>query len=128
MADDEYEQIKAARMAELKSQFGGGGGGGMGGADAAQQAEQAKQQEERRQTMVMQVITAEARERLSRIALVKPDKARQVENMILQMATSGRLGGRVTEEQLIKLLEQISEADKKKNRVIVQRRRYDEDD
>jgi hypothetical protein len=45
---------------------------------------------------------------VSRIALVSPDRARQIEAILLRMAQSGQLRGRVTEEQLIDLLEKAS--------------------
>ena len=55
-----------------------------------------------------------------------------MEGMLLQAATSGRLGGKVTEEQLIQMLEQVSsQVEKKATKVTIQRRRYldeDEDD
>jgi len=63
-------------------------------------------------------------------AIVRKEKARAVEDMLLQAATSGRLGGKVTEEQLIQMLEQVSsQVEKKATKVTIQRRRYlDEDD
>lgn len=66
-------------------------------------------------------------------AIVRKEKVRAVEDMLLQAATSGRLGGKVTEEQLIQMLEQVSsQVEKKATKVIIQRRRYlteeDEDD
>ncbi len=45
---------------------------------------------------------------MARIALVKPEKARAVEDMIIRAAQSGQLGGQVDEPKLIQLLEQIS--------------------
>jgi len=45
---------------------------------------------------------------VSRIALVSPERSRQVEAILLRMAQSGQLKGRVTESQLIDLLEQVS--------------------
>lgn len=45
---------------------------------------------------------------VSRIALVSADRARQIEAMLLRLAQSGQLRGRVTEQQLIDLLEQVS--------------------
>jgi programmed cell death protein 5 len=45
--------------------------------------------------MLHAVMQPAARERLARIALVKPDKARGVENMILGAAQRGQLGERV---------------------------------
>lgn len=45
---------------------------------------------------------------VSRIALVSTDRARQIEAMLLRLAQTGQLRGRVTEQQLIDLLEQAS--------------------
>lgn len=46
---------------------------------------------------------------MARISLVKPEKARRVEDMIIHAAQSGQLGGKVNEASLINLLDQISE-------------------
>eukprot|EP00951_Prasinocladus_malaysianus_P041872 scaffold499897_cov36-Prasinocladus_malaysianus.AAC.1 len=110
MADSELEAIRQRRMAELMAQQGEGGYSG-GDPNKQQQEEERKQaEEERRQSMLVSIMTTDARERLSRIALVKPEKARGIENMILQMAQRGQLGGsRISEDQLISMLEQINE-------------------
>lgn len=44
---------------------------------------------------------------VSRIALVSPERAKQIEAILFRMAQSGQLRGRVTETQLIGLLEQV---------------------
>lgn len=44
---------------------------------------------------------------VSRIALVKPQKARAIQDLILRMAQSGQVRQRISEEQLIGLLEQV---------------------
>lgn len=44
---------------------------------------------------------------VARIALVSPERSRQIETILLRMAQSGQLRGRVGEEQLIGLLEQV---------------------
>jgi programmed cell death protein 5 len=44
---------------------------------------------------------------VSRIALVSPDRSKQIESVLLRMAQSGQLRGQVTEKQLIELLEQV---------------------
>ena len=56
----------------------------------------------------------QARERLNRIRIVKEDKARLVEDWLLQNARSGRLTGKVTEQQLIDVLEGINQQTTKK--------------
>ena len=58
-------------------------------------------------------VAVRARRAVSRIAVVKPDRARGVEELLLRMARSGQLQGRVTEPQLIQFLEQISGQEKK---------------
>lgn len=67
---------------------------------------------------------------VARIALVKPDKARGVENMILAAAQRGAIGERVSEERLRGMLEQLSERDGRQSKITIQRRRpmFDEDD
>ena len=42
------------------------------------------------------------------LMLAKPAKGRQVEGAILQMAQTGQLGGKLSEEELIGLLERFS--------------------
>lgn len=56
---------------------------------------------------------------------MKPQKGRQVEDMIIQAAGSGRLGGRVDEPQLIGLLEQIAEHEAKHETKVTILRRHD---
>lgn len=81
--------------------------------------------------MLAACMTPDARERLSRIAIVKPEKARGVENMILGAAQRGALGTKVTEERLVELLEQINEREgAAKPKITIQRRRpnmFDDD-
>ncbi|KAK9809799.1 hypothetical protein WJX73_007795 [Symbiochloris irregularis] len=126
MGDADLEAIRQKRMAELMSQYGmsEGGGGEMTPEARQQKEEQQQAQEEQRQSMLARVLQPSARERLARIALVKPDKARGVESMILQMAQKGALTERVSEERLIAILEQVNEQTgaSTKSRVTIQRR------
>ena len=54
---------------------------------------------------MQQILSDEARIRLGNIAAVKPDKAERLENIILQNAQRGGFSGKVSEAQLIDLLE-----------------------
>lgn len=70
---------------------------------------------------------------MSRIALVSPERSQQIEAVLLRMAQTGQLRGKVTEPQLIELLEQMEEAQSKTNTkkttIVYQRRRdFDDDD
>ncbi|GAM18287.1 hypothetical protein SAMD00019534_014620 [Acytostelium subglobosum LB1] len=87
--------------------------------EAQQKAEQQRREnEERRSHILVQILTPSARERLSRIAMVKGDKARQVEDMIIGAAQSGRLAEKVDDAKLVSLLEQISEKTTKTNIIV----------
>eukprot|EP00270_Netrium_digitus_P021058 TRINITY_DN886_c0_g1_i1.p1 TRINITY_DN886_c0_g1~~TRINITY_DN886_c0_g1_i1.p1 ORF type:complete len:146 (-),score=46.56 TRINITY_DN886_c0_g1_i1:425-829(-) len=133
MDDPELEAIRQRRMEELMAQRGGGAARMPGGAaDGRKQEdeEQRREAEERRQMMLARALSPEARERLARIALVKPEKARGVEDMILRSVQVGQIQEQVSEERLIALLEQINEQTQKSTRVTIQRRRtvLDDDD
>ncbi|KAJ7428033.1 Programmed cell death protein 5 [Willisornis vidua] len=68
---------------------------------------------------------------VSNLALVKPDKAKAVENYLIQMARFGQLAGKVSEQGLIEILEKVSQQTEKKTTVKFNRRRVldsDEED
>lgn len=48
---------------------------------------------------------------VSRISLVKPQKAQGITNLIIQMAQSGQIRQRINEAQLVDLLEQVERGD-----------------
>jgi len=123
MDDPELEAIRQKRLAELQAQYGGQ-------EDRAQQEQKKRQQEEQLRLIMAQVLTSEARERLNRIRVVKPEKARQVEEIILRNAQMGRLGGHVDEDKLKQLLEQIRDKESENRTKITFRRRtyFDDED
>lgn len=75
-----------------------------------------------------------ARERLSRLRMVRPDKARASEDALINAAKSGRIKTKLTEEALIQMLEQFSSSEAEgvgggaKKKVVIQRRKYGVDD
>ena len=79
---------------------------------AQQKAAQEKQQkmEEQRQQMLDSLFSAEAKERLSTLRLVKPEKVRQVEDLVIQMAQNRQIGGPIHDQQLCDLLARSSES------------------
>uniref|UniRef100_A0A674PN62 Programmed cell death protein 5 n=1 Tax=Takifugu rubripes TaxID=31033 RepID=A0A674PN62_TAKRU len=111
MADEELEAIRRQRMAELQAKHG----------DASNnQQEEAKQREqEMRNSILAQVLDQSARARLNNLALVKPEKAKAVENYLIQMARLGQLGGKISESGLIEILEKVSQQTEKKMTVKV---------
>jgi len=96
-----------------------------------EQEQKRAQEEQMRRDLLTTVLDTAARERLSRIALVSPERSAQIESILLRMAQSGQLRGRVTEAQLIDLLDQMEEAQGKtqsKKPTIIYQRRKDLDD
>ncbi|KAG8895393.1 hypothetical protein FRC01_012407, partial [Tulasnella sp. 417] len=81
----------------------GASGSGPSDPDAA---EKRKEEDQMRRDLLATVLDSSARERLSRISLVNPSLSKQIEGILLRMAQSGQLRSRMTEEQLIGLLEQ----------------------
>ncbi|KAK4509931.1 GTPase activating protein (GAP) for Rho1p [Mucor velutinosus] len=141
MEDDELQAIRARRLAELQGKSGGSsqGAGGFSGAPAGmgsaaggskEDAEKKGQMEEMRRNMLYQILDNSARERLGRIQMVKADKARAVEDLLIRMAQSNQLRSKVTEKQLIDLLGQINQQDSNstQTRIVYNRRQYDDSD
>lgn len=112
MDDADLQRIRAARLAELQSSApsgpvraaGAGAAGGQGQKNSSGEDEDAQ-----RHAQLSQILDTGARDRLRRIALVKPDRARSVEDLILRMMRSGQIRQRVKEAELVGLLQEIAE-------------------
>lgn len=50
---------------------------------------------------------------MARIAIVKPEKARAIEDMVIQMAQRGQLAAKIDEDKLIDLLNQVGVTEEK---------------
>lgn len=123
MADDELDAIRQQRMAELQAKH-GDSSNDQGGQQEAKQRES-----DMRNSILAQVLDQAARARLNNLALVKPEKAKAVENYLIQMARFGKLGGKISESGLIEILEKVSQQTEKKTTVTFNRRRVmDSDD
>ncbi|KAL0246842.1 hypothetical protein GEMRC1_008048 [Eukaryota sp. GEM-RC1] len=92
-----------------------------------QKQEQQHQAEEQRRQLLSAILEPDARERLNRIALVKPEKAQQLENMILHLTQTNKHVGSFPDSKLVQLLEQLDT--KTQTSIRVKRRTaFDEDD
>lgn len=106
MDDRELDEIRRRRLEELQAQ-------------QAQSTEEIAEVKARRQTLLRQILTPEARERLNSIRLTRPEFADAVESQLIALHQSGRLHGQITDEQLKKLLQQITP---KKQEIKIRRR------
>jgi programmed cell death protein 5 len=81
--------------------------------------------------MLNSILTPEAKDRLERVAMVRPDNARAVEAHIMQLARARKLQEKVGEETLVAMLEQVSKQSSEQSAVrkvtIVRKKRAGED-
>merc|ERR1712106_642793 len=116
---------------QLSQMQGSAPGGGLTPGDAQNANKKQQEQEGQRQEMLTRMMAPEAKERLNRISLVKPDKARKLEDMVLMMAQRNQLREALSDAQLKQMLEQISDngaGGESRSTVVIDRRRMANDD
>ncbi|MDH4123542.1 MAG: DNA-binding protein [Thermoplasmata archaeon] len=86
---------------------------------AVVEEEQAKQIEAQRQMVLRQILTPEARERLSNMKMARPEIAEAVENQLIMLAQSGRIQQQIDDATLKQLLQKIIP---KKREIKIERR------
>jgi len=97
----ELDEIKRRRLEQLQQQQANAQYQG------AQQQAQQQQAEEAKQTVLRQILTPDARERLTSLKLARPQLAEQVEMQLIALAQSGRLQTMIDDAKLKVLLQQI---------------------
>jgi programmed cell death protein 5 len=98
LSDEELDEIRQRKLASLKEQA----------LDDQVREQQVAEAQAQKEAILRQILTPEARSRLTNIRMVKPQVAEQIELQLIQLASSGRLKARVTDEQLKTLLQQIT--------------------
>jgi programmed cell death protein 5 len=98
--DDELEAIRKKKLLELQQQQ-------MGSQAALEEEARKKEFDEQKKTVLRQILTTEARERLGRIKIARPDVAENIENQLIMFAQSGQLKNKISDEQLRELLSKI---------------------
>ena len=96
--DEELESLRKKRLQELQQQ-------------AALQEdlkeEQQKHIEEQKKLVLRGILTNDARQRLGRIKIVRPDVAEAIENQLIMFAQSGQIKNQIDDKQLLMLLKKI---------------------
>ncbi len=95
--DEDQEAIRKKRLAQLQSQQ----------AQAEQQEAMKEQADQQKQAVMRQILTPEARDRLARIKIAKPEFVEEIEQQLIMLAQSGQLSGQVTDQMLVQILERI---------------------
>jgi programmed cell death protein 5 len=104
MPDSELEELRRRRMQQLQEMQ--MQEAGQAQAYAQQEAEMQRRDAERAEVL-RRILTPEARERLGRIRLAKPEVANSVEQQLIALAASGRLQRQVDDATLRQLLERV---------------------
>jgi len=99
-SDIGLEELRRKRLQELRARL----------AEEQQSAETQKAIEQQKHALLRQILTIDARQRLNRIKLVKPEFAEQIELQIIQAAQTGRVKLPITDAQLKAILEKFQSA------------------
>lgn len=108
--DEELEAIRQKKFAQIQEQ------------QAASQAqeEQKVNLEAQKQSILRQILTEEARQRLANVKLVRPQVAEAVELRLIQIAQQGGVKEKINDEQLKEILRKI-QGQKRETKVEIRR-------
>lgn len=121
MDDAELNAIRAARLAELQKNAGTAGPSG-GNTPAPSRADDAKL------TILSRLLEPSARERLSRVRIVRPDRAEQVEQYIIKLYQMGSISQKLGEKDVVQILDGLSRDQKAGTKIIYNRKNVEDDD
>jgi len=95
--DEELEELKKKKLQELQQQA----------AYQDEQEFQKKQFEEQKKRVLRSLLTSDARERLARIRMARPDVSESIETQLIILAQNGQIKNKINDEQLQMLLKRI---------------------
>ncbi len=108
--DEELEELRRRKLQELAAQQ----------EQASEVRERQAALESQRQAILRGILTPEARERLGRLRTAYPQVAATVEQQLIMLAQSGRLGNqRIDDDTLRQILEKVVP---QKREITIQRR------
>jgi len=110
--DEELENLKKKRLQELQQQA-------SLQQDLDAQEDQKQEFEKQKKMILVKILTPEARERLGRIKIARPEIVENIEAQLIMLAQSGQLKNKINDEQLRILL---SKAIPRKRDIKIKRR------
>jgi programmed cell death protein 5 len=97
VSDEELEELRRRKLSALQKQV----------ADEQRNAQMDQQLEQQKQALLRNMLTPEARQRLTNLKMVKPEFIDQLELQLIQLAQAGKIPIPMTDEQLKKILIQL---------------------
>jgi programmed cell death protein 5 len=97
MSDEELEELRRRKLSALQRQI----------SDEQRNAQMEQQMEQQKQTLLRNILTPEARQRLTNLKMVKPEFTDQLELQLIQLAQQGKIPIPLADEQLKKILVQL---------------------
>ncbi len=104
MDDAELEELRRRRMAEMQSQA----AAAQDPQQAAAQAQAQAQAEAAKENVLRAILEPEARERLVRVRMARPDVAASLEQQLLVLYQQGRIRQRIDDATLRDLLARVT--------------------
>ncbi len=98
----DIDEIRRKRMQQLQQQA------QQQSTDAESQEQMRREVESQKKQAMMQLLTPEARARLTNIRLTKPEFVDQIELQLIQLAQMGRVQSKITDDQLKELLRKLA--------------------
>jgi programmed cell death protein 5 len=97
MSDEELEQLRRKKLSALQRQM----------SDEQRSAQMEQQLEQQKQALLRNILSPEARQRLTNLKMVKPEFTDQLELQLIQLAQQGKIPIPLADEQLKKILAQL---------------------
>jgi len=97
MSDEELEEIRRRKLLAMQQRM----------TDEQRQAQAEQQLEAQKQALLRQILSPEARQRLTNLKMVKPQFTEQLELQLIQLAQAGKLPIPLPDAQLKQILIQL---------------------
>jgi programmed cell death protein 5 len=97
MSDEELDAIRRRKLQAMQQRSG----------SSEQKQSQEDQIEAQKQALLRQLLSPEARQRLTNLKMIKPEFTEQLELQIIQLAQTGKLPIPLSDAQLKQILQQL---------------------
>jgi len=97
MSDEELEELRRRKLLAMQQRMN----------DEQKQTQAERQLEAQKEALLRQILSPEARQRLTNLKMVKPEFTEQLELQLIQLAQSGKLPIPLSDAQLKQILVQL---------------------